>query len=255
MLLAYVDETGGTGDLAKKGSHQTYTLGCVLLDESAWLGAFDSMIAFRRGLKKNFGIPMRAELKANYLIRGSGPLAGLGLAPSQRKLIFRYHLDMLDRIDARAFGVVVDKTVRSIHGSECLWLGWEGLLQRLERTSKYDAGKPNIMLIHDEGENDRVRAFWRRSRRFLPAGSALGTGTIRNVGTMFLEDSVPRSSQQSYFIQLADIVAYAAWRSHMAPSASVAQVVPGGSWSHVGAATHTAVNRLSGGTPGVVVRT
>jgi hypothetical protein len=256
MLLAYVDETGGTGALAKPGAHLSYTLGCVLLDEADWISAFDTMIQFRRKLKTHFGIPVRAELKANYLIRGSGPLRPLGLAPNQRKLIFRYHLQLLARLNARAFAVVVDKAPNNLYGDQCLWLGWETLLQRLERTSHYSAApKPNIMLVHDEGENDKVRKFWRRSRRFLPAGSALGTGSIRNVGTMFLDDPIARASHQSYFIQLADIVAYAAWRSHTPPGASVGAIVPGSSWGHVGSATHAAVNSLRGGTtPGVVVR-
>ena len=75
VYLAYVDESGNTG---LPGS-RTYTLGCLFLDVDRWPDVFDQMIAFRRGLRDTHGVPVRAELKANYLLRGKGPLWPLAL--------------------------------------------------------------------------------------------------------------------------------------------------------------------------------
>ncbi|MGN6272266.1 MAG: DUF3800 domain-containing protein [Protaetiibacter sp.] len=253
MLFAYVDESGNTGEVSKKGSTPFYALGCVLLDADQWPDAFEKMIEFRRSIKSSFGVPVRAELKANYLIRNSGSLAGSPLAPAQRGLIYRYHLHTIAAIRARAFGIVIDKRPSDLSGQAVLELAWSTLLQRLERTTHYD--QQRLMLIHDEGENDAVRKQYRKARRYLTAGSAFSGGSIRLAAPDFVEDPVPRSSASSYFIQLADLVAYASWRSVVPPSSSVARVVPQHMWMQLGSAIHRPVNSLAGGgVPGVVVR-
>ena len=78
MLLAYVDESGNTGAIASGGS-LTFSLGCVLLDADQWPDAFDQLLNFRRRLRSTYGLPMRAEIKANYLLRNNGPFRKLGL--------------------------------------------------------------------------------------------------------------------------------------------------------------------------------
>jgi hypothetical protein len=252
MLLAYIDESGNTGDVSLGGATSHYVLGCVLIDADKWSAGFDELVAFRRRLRDRFGLPVRAEVKANYLIRSSGPLRSLALAPGERSLIYRAHLDMLAQIEARAFAIVIDKQRNALNGSACFEFAWTTLLQRLERTTHYE--KQKMMIIHDDGENDSVRRIVRKARRFLTAGSITGGGSLRVDAKHLVDDPVPRASHESYLVQMADLVAYAAWRALVPPSRSVATVVPQETWSQVGTAVHAAVNRLSGGTPGVVVR-
>ncbi|MGC4175348.1 DUF3800 domain-containing protein [Demequina sp.] len=252
MLLAYVDESGNTGAPAAGGS-LTYALGCVLVDADRWPGAFDELLAFRRRLRDDFGLPMRSEIKAQYLTRGSGDLRALGLAPAQRGLIYRAHLDMLSTLPARAFAVVVDKRDRDLTPSGCFDLAWEGLMQRLERTSHYE--NATFMLIHDDGDNDAVRRWTRRARRHLTAGLMNGGGSVRNPARLLVDDPVARHSHQSYLIQIADLVAYAGFRSVVPPGGSVAQVCPSTTWEALGPATHTAVNKhAQRAAPGIVLR-
>lgn len=253
--MAYVDETGDTGSTSLKGASTCYALGCVLVDLDDWSSAFDTFLEFRKRLRSSFGVPVRAELKANYLIRGGGPLRKLNLAPSQRHYIYREHLRLLESLPARAFGVVTDKQKAGVSGSACFDMTWEMLLQRFERTCTYE--NTTLMITHDEGENDAVRKHVRKARRHLTAGSIQGAGVLQFKADRFVDDPIPRNSQNSFFIQLADMVAYAAWRSYMAPSPGVAQVVPKRMWDQVGTATHTKVNSwsLNGSVPGVVLRT
>lgn len=253
--MAYVDETGDTGAVSLAGSSSCYALGCVLVDLNDWAAAFDRFVEFRKGLRATFGIPLRQELKANYLIRNSGGLRGRNLSPSQRQYIYREHLRLIADLPARAFAVVTDKARVGVSGSACHDVTWEMLLQRFERTCTYE--DTTLLISHDEGENDSVRRHVRKARRHLTAGSMLGGGSLRFRADKILDDPIPRTSKHSYFIQLADLVAYAGWRSYMAPSRGVAQVVPQGSWSHIGTATHSAVNMrsLNGSVPGVVLRT
>jgi hypothetical protein len=62
--FAYVDESGDKGVAGSK----SYTLGCLLVDAARWTEVFDQVLLYRRFLKKQFGIPVRSEIKANYLV-------------------------------------------------------------------------------------------------------------------------------------------------------------------------------------------
>jgi len=233
-----------------------FSLGCVLLKADDWSAAFEGALALRRRLRDAYGLPIRTEIKAQYLIRGNGPLRPLAFAPSVRRLIFRAHLDALGSIpSAKAFAVAVDKRNKSVAKcAECFDLAWEGLLQRLERTSTKE-GQP-FMVIHDEGENAAVQRWVRRSRRRLTAGSAFAPGSAGDHPAVWLvDDPVPRRSQESYFIQYADLIAYAAFRYVIPPSQPVAAICPQDSWLAIGAATHTAVSKLQPrSAPGIVLR-
>jgi len=251
MLMAYVDESGDTGMCP--GSSLTYTLGCVLVDTDLWPDAFDELLDFRRRLKSKFGVPMRAEIKANYLLRNSGPFRALSLGPSERQLIYRAHLRVLQDLPARAFAVTIDKRQKAVPSSEIFDLGWETLLQRLERTSTYE--KVNFMITHDEGENDAVRRWVRRARRYLTSGSAFGPGVLTNPAQRLVDDPIARRSDQSYLIQLADLVAYAAFRAVVPPGPNLAVVCPSTMWAEIGPATHTRVSGLRPRSePGIVLR-
>lgn len=252
MLLAYVDESGNTGDV-KSGGSLTFTLGCVLVDADLWPSAFDELLSFRRRLRTTFGIPMRAEVKANYLLRNAGDLRSLGLGPGARRIIYRAHMRVLEAMSVRAFAVVVDKRQTSRPPAGYFDTAWEGLLQRLERTSTKE--KATFAVFHDEGEDDAIRRWVRRSRRYLTAGSAFGSGSFTNPARLLVDDPIPRRSTQSYFIQMADLVAYAGFRAVVPPGAAIGAVCPQDMWDEVGAATHRAVSGLKPRSrPGIVVR-
>ncbi|MFW5415045.1 DUF3800 domain-containing protein [Nocardiopsis sp. CNT-189] len=252
MLLAYIDESGDTGPVSGNGSH-TYTLGCVLVDADDWPTSFDELVAFRRRIKERFGVLLRDELKANHLVRGGGSIRDLGLSPEARRRIYRAHMRTLHGLKARAFAVVVDKR-NGLSGSAVFDLAWETLLQRLERTSYHE--RCTFMIIHDEGENDRVRRWSRRARRHLTAGSMYGPGSLNNPARMLVDDPMPRQSNHSLFVQHADLVAYAAFRSIIPPGKAIERVCPQTMWSELGDACHAVVNRYkrNGAPPGVVLR-
>ncbi|BBZ09683.1 hypothetical protein MDOR_38520 [Mycolicibacterium doricum] len=88
MLIAYIDESGNTGDPGNGGS-MTFTLGCVLVDADAWPETFDGLLQFRRRIRDKFGVHMRAEVKANYLLRNGGALRRYRLGHRARHTIYR----------------------------------------------------------------------------------------------------------------------------------------------------------------------
>lgn len=246
MELAYIDESGNSG---YNGSH-TYTLGCVVVPAAHWPNAFDAFIGFRRLLKQRFGLPIRAEVKANFLVRQGGSFATLKLGDQIRQDIYRMYMRLPVKLHMEVMAVVIDKSQIKNQARDPRDIAWEFLFQRLERRSTM-SGTP-IMLVHDEGEELLVRKLARKARRISRPGSAFGIGQLNRPFSLLVDDPVPRDSRQSYFIQLADLAAYAAFRTIIPPSAKPGRVCPATMWNELGGARIAAANSLKGGTPGVV---
>jgi len=249
MDLAYVDESGTPG----YGGSQTFALGCVVVSAISWPDVFDDLIDFRRWLKASFGVPVRAEIKANYLLRNGGPLRPLALPESVRFTIYRQFMRLMPKLELRVFAVVAMKADLSARGVliDPRDIAWDYLFQRLERMST-KSGVP-VMLVHDEGESRLIRKFARKARRAGSAGAHFGTGVLRRPARLLIDDPVPRQSHQSYLLQAADLAAYAAFRHLYPPPGGHAPIVTQKTWEELGAARYDKVNSLAGGPSGIVV--
>lgn len=250
-LLSYVDESGDTG-FGEQRSSLTYTLGCVVVNSSHWGGVLDEFVEFRRRLKTKFKIPMRSELKANYVLRGTGTLKHLNLSPRERSLIFRSHVKFVaDNPYLHVFAVVASKSGK-LTGSQLFEQSWIRLFQRLERTS--DAlGASTVQLVHDQGEDESIRKLARWSRRRLTAGSQTGSGSVSRPFKNLVEDPVSRDSRASFFIQMADFAAYAAYRRLHPGTEKVQQIVPTETWDLYGEALLARVTNSRPGEPKAIV--
>jgi len=106
VLIAYVDESGNLGNSL------TYTLGCILVEADVWPETFNDLIDFRRFLRARFDLPVRAEMKANYLLRNEGPFKALALSERKRRIIYRQTMRLHSKIGLRTFAVVIRKLAR-----------------------------------------------------------------------------------------------------------------------------------------------
>jgi Protein of unknown function (DUF3800) len=251
VYLAYVDESGNVGNVGLGGTF-TFTLACVLMDSNSWLDTFDRMISFRRFIRARFGVPVRAELKANYLLRNEGPFfKDHPLPAGMRHTIYRQSMRLHSKIGLQTFAVLIDKAKLEERrpGLSPRDVAWEYLLQRLERASNGPPlGPTDILLVHDAGEAEIARRLARKARRHGTAGSRFGTRSINVPFDRLIDDPIPRDSRQSYFVQLADLDAYAAFRRFFPPpSERLVQIVPQGMWDELGTARYlpvTGANRL-----------
>src|SRR5689334_16682515 len=105
MFLAYVDESGNIGSPGSR----TYTLGCVFMPAGQWPDVFDQMIDYRRFLFRQYGIPVRAEIKANYLIYNKGTFRRLRLSEAARHSVYRGLMRLQPKLDLQTFAVVIHK--------------------------------------------------------------------------------------------------------------------------------------------------
>ena len=197
---------------------------------------------------------MRAEIKANYLLRNGGPLRRSPLSEQARFKLYRAHMRIQQKLGLDAFAVVIDKqeALKKFGGARATSdIAWEYLLQRLERRSTKE--ETEILIVHDEGDALAVRKRVRKARRAGTAGSHFGTGTLDVPFTRLLDDPVARDSRQSYFLQLADLNAYAAFRALYPPPPRPRQIVPEDMWDELGSARFSKVRSLSHGDPPGIV--
>lgn len=256
VLMAYFDESGDSGQ--ERGS-ATYTLGGLLISAHEWPDAFDGVLRFRRRIRRDYGVLLNHEIKATSLIRGGGDLKDLRLAPGQRRAIWEEHLQLLhDLACVRAYAVVIHKE-RITRWRNPRDVAWEFALQRLQQVTA--AEDEVVMILHDEGDDPAIRKLVRKARRLNVPGSAFGLGKLGNRPIrQILDDAVPRHSGQSFFIQMADLIAYTGYRTVIPPSKGPGQVCPSDMWGRLGNARWADANGLArtsmgrtGDEPGVVV--
>lgn len=245
MYLAYFDESGDSGfDRSPTG---TFTLSAVLVHDSNWLSALDQSIAFRRYLNSQFRLSPRDEIKASWLVHNKGKIHHAGLTYGARMNLYRAVMRFQRKSGVfEIFAVVVVKNRIRKRDQDIRNIAWQYAIQRLERFGA--AKKDNIILVPDEGHGDLIRKKLRAMRRFNYVPSAFEDGySLRRNAENIIEDPFEKRSDESYFVQFADLNAYAAFR----------RVFPGNSfgtdvWDGLGDAVIADVNRLSGGPPGIV---
>lgn len=144
------------------------------------------------------------------------------------------------------FCVLIDKTRISTQSVDVREIAWRHALQRLERF--WTGSKDNLHVLPDEGHGDFIRKKICLMRRFNHVPSAFGGRALGRNAENIVEDSSDRRSKESFFIQLADLNAYAAYRKVFPAAAFGGEV-----WDDLGAARVLEVNSVRGGPPGIVV--
>ncbi len=120
------------------------------------------------------------------------------------------------KLGLKAWAVVIDKVQwdrQEIEGEgEAIReRAWRHMIQRIETFTRY--GKDTCIIFPDEGHPKFVRGMIRKMRRFSLVPSAYETGTLlEREATLIVEDPNFRQSEASYYLQLADLNAYAAYR-------------------------------------------
>jgi hypothetical protein len=245
MYYAYFDETGDSG--MEHSPTGVFALSAILIHDRNWLAALDQVVAFRRYLRDNFRISPRAELKAAWLVHNKGDIRKAGLSYKGRMAAYMAAMRFQRKAGVfKAFTVLIRKDQLQNKSSDVREICWRYAIQRLERFGT--AEKDNIHIVPDEGHGDFIKKKIRTMRRFHYVPSAFGPESLERKAENIIEDPSDRCSRESYFVQLADLNAYAAFR----------KVFPGANfdasyWDALGAARIQEVNNLRGGPTGIVV--
>jgi len=211
MYIAYVDESGDPGH--NTSITRYFTLSGIIVADSNWRTFLDRIRVFRQGLRKDFGVTLKSDLRASDLWHNSGDFRKLKLSYANRTRIFRRTAEFL-----RYSQEVAILTVSINKGSPQLpstgkigEIAWTMFFQRFEN---WLLGNQALgIVVTDEGHEKMTRMLSRKMKVYNPIPSHYG-GYYQAPLVKIIEDPFSRHSQYSYFVQLADISAYLARLRH-----------------------------------------
>lgn len=200
MHLIYIDDSR---------DEQLCVFSALAIPVDQWRAALQQIREFRRRLRREHGIYVYKELHAWKFVSGRGRPSDRTVTKSQRCSIFREVLDLTAELPGvRLFNACFPAKQDT--------RAFERLVNRINRTLQ--AWGSYGLLISDEGKEPVYRRLVRRMAVFNPIPSRFGvwrdTGEVtRNIPIdRIVEDLVFKRSDQSYFIQFADFVAYSLLR-------------------------------------------
>jgi len=211
MYIAYVDESGDPGH--NTSITRYFTLSGIILADSNWKIFLEKVKVFRQGLKRDFGLTLKADLRATNLWRSGGDFRRLSLSYADRTRIFTRTAEFLrSSQEVTLLTVSIDKGSPQLQSTAKISeIAWTMLFQRYENwlVARQEFG----IVVNDEGHDKLVRRLSRKMRVYNPIPSHYG-GYYQAPVVKIIEDPFSRHSQYSNFIQLADISAYLARLRH-----------------------------------------
>jgi hypothetical protein len=209
MIISYFDESGDDG--YPHFSSPFFVMANIYMSDNVWQDNFEKIINARRLLKNAYGIPVKQELHMKEFIQDKGVFHGKFLPNQRREIIFRY-VKLIKTLDLRIINVVINKLKacqKKRINYEVLKNAFSYNIQRLENYIDKDVEDDNFIIITDEGRLEPMTKIARETRRinFIPSRFNQGVSLQRRIKHL-IEDPLAKKSKESYFIQIADFIAY-----------------------------------------------
>lgn len=243
VRLFYVDESF---DQSK------FCLSAIGIRHTEWRECFSRVRQHRTILKQDHGIFLRKEIHAHEFVNGRGRIADRIIGKHARSRIF----EGLLRVVAQLPNVMVINICLDVAGRKNVQLdAWDRLTNRIERSmlaleerelplrrdliaslpqemsedirrkieTRVNHYRARAMIFADEGRETEITKALRKMSVFNPIPSRVGDwgdgARAKNIPIeRVIEDPVFKKSHQSYFIQLADAVAYALLKREVPPT-------------------------------------
>ena len=206
----YIDESG------TDGWHVATAVRVPLLKSVAedwtfvWPEYLDKADQWRKTLAKSHDIRRYTELHAFKIINRKDLMhkTNRNLSVEEAFNLYSDAVKQISFLPKNSIVTVAAAPNAQIFGKKGIEACLIGLFQRL-RTHCYSKDEQtNGLMFFDEG-HDEYTSYYRRACKYLPTGSSYGEP--RNLPLdMFVKDGNIKKSHQSLFIQIADLVSYAA---------------------------------------------
>ncbi len=215
MYFIYADESGDSG--RGVGGTPFFVISGLIIHESYWNETFGRFLELRRNLARRYHIPQRVAFHATDIVNGSGDFrrALTDLSKADRLNLYKDVLEFLSQTtEIHVLNVFIrkDQIPADWEGRVFDW-AWTLFIQRFHNTINTGGvlGSDNDfgMLITDRTQDDRLRHIMRLMRAFNFVPNLGQSGNRRILVTRLLDDPVPRNSRHSYWIQMADMIAFA----------------------------------------------
>ncbi len=207
MRIAYYDEAGDDG--FPNFSSPLFVLSAVYMHYLQWRPNFERIQEFRRGLKKDFGLPIKLEMHTKYFVLGKNPYRPLGLPDHDRIQVMDLFADLIGSLRLRIINVAVVKPKLPKSTAGVLDTALKFSVQRIENDlDPTRNAEARFMIITDPGRVGAMRGTTRRIQRINYIPSRFGAAPYRREITALIEDPIQKDSTESYFIQLADYLSF-----------------------------------------------
>lgn len=192
MHLVYVDDS-------YEKPTQTYAAIAVPIEQ--WQKSFTILREWRRDLKRSDGILVTKEFHATDFVAGRGRLGPKVVTKYRRSRIFQEAFWVLAALPkVKVFGVC--RTTKPE------W-AFERLLTRIHVTMQtWDS---HAVMICDEGKEAEFTRLIRKMGVYNPVPVYVAPGVLQTQNLKIdriIEDPIFKSSERSYFVQMADFAAY-----------------------------------------------
>lgn len=230
-----------------------FCLTAVGLKVATWRAAFNAVREYRKNLSESDGVWLRTEIHARDLTRGRGQLGQKVVVKWRRSRIFLELLELTASLpDVHVVNVCLDRSGRA----DVQLDAWDRLLNRLNRLAEARNRQENAfrrkimaairqsgsalaeeaerrllpysahaLIIADLGHEQEIVRLRRKLSvvNYIPSRyGSWGSANSKNIPlTHLVEDALFRDSKHSYFIQLADCVAFALLKRETKPTAQV----------------------------------
>jgi hypothetical protein len=196
MYLIYIDESYDK-------THFVYS--AIFIDAFAWNTYFDHVLKWRKEWFEKYQIPLDFELHATDFVgdRGEFPLNRNKLF---RSTLFHEAIGRIELIDnIKIINAITQEKKKHIRL-------FEYMLNRINRT--LETLNAYGVLICDEGNENTLTSMVRKMKKENHIPSQVDLDKVRNIPLeRIIEDPLFKTSKSSYFIQLADFLAFSLLRN------------------------------------------
>lgn len=205
MYISYFDESGDDGYPVK--SSELFILTNIYMYNLYWQENYDTIVEFRRQLKKEYNFPVKQEFHTRAFLTDKLPYHGK-YEPQTRKEILNLFFNLVSGLKLKIINTAIDKQNIKKENYKVLENAFKYNIQRIENDlSRLEPNQKKYIIITDEGRISMLRNVAREIRKINYIPSKFSPFAYRKEIQNLIEDPLPKESSQSYFIQLADMIA------------------------------------------------
>lgn len=206
MYIVYMDESGDDG--FPKYSSPFFILTSLYMHYQNWKSNFEKIYGFRKKLKNDYNFPVKMEFHTAGFLTDKYPYRDLRYSFSEKKDILFLFFDLLSILDIRIINTVMNKKNITYEKYDVLDKTLNYNVQRIENDIRSIDQSGKFMIITDEGRVPMMTRTTRKMQKYNYIPSKFNPQPYKSEIQKLIEDPLPKSSSESYFIQLADMVSY-----------------------------------------------
>lgn len=205
MFISYFDESGDDGYPIY--SSDLFVLSSIYFHYTVWKTNYEAIRSFRQDLKKRWGFPVKLEFHTKEFLTDKNPYHSK-YTPSERKAILLEYCQFVSGLNFKIISVVIDKIRIQRPKYAVLKNALTYNIQRIENDLSLPEHDGQFLIITDEGRVKMMRETARAIQRINYIPSQIYPRPYRKEIARLIEDPLPKPSSESYFIQIADMVAF-----------------------------------------------